>query len=135
VGWAVGCALVARSDTLRELGPFDPRFFLYGEDLDLAIRALRRGIETWFWPHSRVIHHRAHATEPAFGGESFHRLARARRAAVRDGLGPGRVRLDDTAQALTFVSRGALKRIAGRTAWRERRQLEALAAVRRDARG
>jgi GT2 family glycosyltransferase len=135
VGWAVGCALVARTDALRALGPFDPRYFLYGEDLDLALRAARRGIETWFWPQSRVIHHRAHATQLAFGGEPLHRLAQARHTAVREGLGPRRARLDDAAQALTFVSRGALKRVAGRSALRERRQLEALASLRRDEHG
>ncbi len=39
VGWAVGCALAARTDTLLRLGPFDEHIFLYGEDLDLGLRA------------------------------------------------------------------------------------------------
>src|SRR5205085_3701420 len=35
VTWAVGCAIAGRTDTLRHLGPFDERAFMYGEDLEL----------------------------------------------------------------------------------------------------
>jgi N-acetylglucosaminyl-diphospho-decaprenol L-rhamnosyltransferase len=129
VGWAVACALVARTDVLRGLGPFDERIFLYGEDLDLGLAARERGIETWFWPSARVIHHRAHATARAFAGEPFELLARARHDVVARRLGARRARLDDAAQALTFASRAFLKRLLGRQAERERRQLEALTRV------
>ena len=94
VGWAVGCCLAARTETLRALGPFDETVFLYGEDLDLGLRAAARGIETWLWPAARVLHHRAHSTALALGGEPYDLLAtrrfetveklRGRRAAVRD---------------------------------------------------
>jgi N-acetylglucosaminyl-diphospho-decaprenol L-rhamnosyltransferase len=129
VGWAVGCALVARTETLRRLGPFDERIFLYGEDLDLGLAAAAQGVQSWFWPSGRVLHHGAHSTSAAFGGEPFERLARARHQAVLRHLGPRRARLDDAAQAVTFASRIALKRALGRSTGRERRQLEALAHV------
>jgi glycosyltransferase involved in cell wall biosynthesis/GT2 family glycosyltransferase len=131
VGWAVGCALVARTETLRALGPFDERIFLYGEDLDLGLAAAARGIRTWFWPAARVLHRGGHASAPAFGGEPFELLARARHDVVARRLGPRRARLDDGVQAATFISRIALKRALGRSAVRERRQLAALAAVSR----
>jgi N-acetylglucosaminyl-diphospho-decaprenol L-rhamnosyltransferase len=131
VGWAVGCALVARTDTLRRLGPFDEQIFLYGEDLDLGLRAAQAGIETWFWPMARVIHDRAHSSRVAFGGEAFELLARARREVVGRRLGPRRARLDDASQAVTFASRIAVKRLLRRSASRERRQLAALRRVRR----
>lgn len=133
VGWAAGCALVARTETLRRLGPFDERLFMYGEDLDLSLRARREGIETWFWPAARVIHHRAHSSSAAFAGEPFERLARARHEVVARRLGAGRAAVDDRAQALTFASRIAVKGALGRPTARERRQLEALRAARRDA--
>jgi N-acetylglucosaminyl-diphospho-decaprenol L-rhamnosyltransferase len=129
VGWAVGCALVARTETLRSLGPFDERIFLYGEDLDLGLAAAERGIRTWFWPTARVLHRSAHASGPAFGGEPFELLARARHDVVARRLGPRRARLDDGIQAATFISRIALKGALGRSAVRERRQLAALGAV------
>ena len=75
VGWPVGACIAARTETLRRLGPFDPDIFLYAEDLDLGLRAADAGIETWFWPHARVLHRRAHATSRAFDGEPFELLA------------------------------------------------------------
>jgi GT2 family glycosyltransferase/glycosyltransferase involved in cell wall biosynthesis len=133
VGWAVGCAIVARTDTLRRLGPFDERIFMYGEDLDLGVTAAASGVETWFWPHGRVLHHGAHSTQVAFSGEPYERLARARHDAVRRRLGPRRARIDDTAQAVTFASRLAVKRLLRRDAGRERLQLEAIERIRRAA--
>jgi N-acetylglucosaminyl-diphospho-decaprenol L-rhamnosyltransferase len=131
VGWAVGCALAARTDTLRRLGPFDELIFLFSEDLDLGLRAWQQGIETWFWPQARVIHHRAHSTRREFGGEPFELQARARHDVVAMRLGAARAHLDDAAQAATFVSRIAVKRALRRPADREARQLAALARVRR----
>ncbi len=131
VGWAVACALVAPTATLRELGPFDESLFLYGEDLELGVRAARRGIETWLWPGARVVHHRAHATAEAFGTEPFERLAGARHDAVARSAGRRRAAVDDLAQAATFASRVALKRALGRSSARERRQLQAVLALRR----
>jgi N-acetylglucosaminyl-diphospho-decaprenol L-rhamnosyltransferase len=131
VGWAVGCALVARTDTLRAIGPFDERIFLYGEDLDLGLAAAERGVETWFWPTARVLHHRAHATGAAFGGEPFELFARTRHEVLARRLGPGAARADDAVQAVTFISRIALKGVLGRSTARERRQLAALARARR----
>ena len=73
---------------LRELGPFDERIFLYGEDLDLGLRARQAGVPTWFQPAARVLHHGAHATGRAFGGEAFDRLAQMRHEVVARQLGP-----------------------------------------------
>jgi N-acetylglucosaminyl-diphospho-decaprenol L-rhamnosyltransferase len=130
VGWAVGCALGARTDVLRRLGPFDESIFLYGEDLELGLRAAQDGVETWFWPEARVLHHRSHSSSRAFGGEPFERLARARHDVVGRRLGRRLSHLDDAAQAVTFASRWTLKRALRRPAERERNQLAALRRVR-----
>jgi N-acetylglucosaminyl-diphospho-decaprenol L-rhamnosyltransferase len=126
VGWGVGCCLAARTDTLRRLGPFDDRLFMYGEDLDLGLRAADEGIETWFWPQARVIHHQAHSTGRAFGGEPFELLAEQRAKVVAERRGTGSARRDRALQALTFADRIALKTIAGKSTKRERAQLRAL---------
>ena len=127
----MGCALVARTDTLRALGPFDESIFLYGEDLELGLHARERGVQTWLWPSARVIHHRAHSSGAAFGGEPFERLARARHEVVARRLGRRRAAVDDALQALTFASRVAVKPLVGRSAARERAQLRALLSARR----
>jgi GT2 family glycosyltransferase len=130
VDWLVGCCLAARTDVLRRLGPFDERIFLYAEDLELGLRAGDLGVQSWFWPSARVLHHGQHATDAAWDGEPFELKARQRRAVVHERLGPERGRLDDRLQLATFMGRHALKRLLRRPADRERRQLEALRAVR-----
>ncbi|HEX8977692.1 MAG TPA: glycosyltransferase [Solirubrobacteraceae bacterium] len=131
VGWAVGAALIARTQTLRRLGPFDESIFMYGEDMDLGLRAAAAGVPTWFWPAARVLHAGAHATGRAFGGEPFERLALARHDTVTRRLGPRRARVDRLAQTVTFASRIALKTALGRSAQRERRQLAAVRGLGR----
>jgi N-acetylglucosaminyl-diphospho-decaprenol L-rhamnosyltransferase len=130
VGWAVGACLVARTETLRRLGPFDDAAFMYAEDLDLGLRAADQGIYTWLWPSARVIHHGAHASERAFGGEPFDMLASRRREVVLARRGTRRQRRDDRLQAATFANRALLKALLGRPRDRELRQLAALRRAR-----
>jgi GT2 family glycosyltransferase len=46
-GWVCGAILMIRTALLRELGGFDPRFFLYWEEIDLCRRAEYAGYENW----------------------------------------------------------------------------------------
>jgi GT2 family glycosyltransferase len=39
----IGAVLLLRSEALDDVGPFDERFFLYAEECDWQLRALRRG--------------------------------------------------------------------------------------------
>jgi N-acetylglucosaminyl-diphospho-decaprenol L-rhamnosyltransferase len=128
-GWAVGCCLAARTETLRRLGPFDERIFLFGEDLELGLRAAGQGVETWFWPEARVLHRRSRSVDRAFEGEPVELLARNRHAVLAERVGEGRTRLDDLLQAATFANRVALKALLGRPAGRELRQLRAQLTV------
>jgi N-acetylglucosaminyl-diphospho-decaprenol L-rhamnosyltransferase len=132
VGWAIGCCLVARTETFRRLGPFDERIFLYGEDLDLGLRARNRGIETWFWPGARIVHRRAHTTARAFGGEPLELLARRRREVIARCRGVRRARLDDLIQLVTITDRIAIKSLLRRPTTRERRQLAVAWRLRRE---
>ncbi|MBL8857067.1 MAG: glycosyltransferase family 2 protein [Planctomycetes bacterium] len=43
VDYVPGCALMARRELLEEVGLFDARYFAYMEDVDLCLRASRRG--------------------------------------------------------------------------------------------
>ena len=126
VGWAVASCLVARTELLRRLGPFDERTFMYGEDLELGLRAHDEGVDTVFWPGARVVHSGGHSARLAFNGEPFELLAARRRDVVRERRGKRRGRVDDLLQLTTFGDRLLFKRLAGRPAERERRQLAAL---------
>jgi N-acetylglucosaminyl-diphospho-decaprenol L-rhamnosyltransferase len=43
VDWVSGFCMLARADAFRDLGGFDPRFFLYFEDIDICKRLRDRG--------------------------------------------------------------------------------------------
>jgi GT2 family glycosyltransferase len=100
VGWAIGAALVARTATLRALGPFDPSAFLFYEDLDLCLRARAAGIATILHPDVALVHAGAHSTAPEFGGEPVELLVERRRRVVEANLGARAVVRDDLAQLL-----------------------------------
>lgn len=61
-----GGALFARRLVLESLGPFDERFFLYGEDSDLSTRAREEGRKLLGVPSVRVEHEAA-ASQKKFG--------------------------------------------------------------------
>jgi GT2 family glycosyltransferase len=54
--WMLGAFLLLRREMLNELGGFDPRFPLYGEDIDLCYRAAKTGWERWYVPQAVVMH-------------------------------------------------------------------------------
>jgi GT2 family glycosyltransferase len=51
-----GSLLMARRDLWDELGGFDERFFMYGEDADLGMRAGRLGRRPVFTPEAVYVH-------------------------------------------------------------------------------
>ncbi len=131
VGWAIAACLVARSELLGRLGPFDPNLFLFFEDLDLCLRARAAGVATELHPEIVLRHSGGHSTGPAYGGEPHVELARRRREVIGRALGARALALDDAAQALTFATRAGARSLLGRDAGRERAQLRALATARR----
>ncbi|MBI3618518.1 glycosyltransferase family 2 protein [Candidatus Peregrinibacteria bacterium] len=50
VDWIAGACLLMRRDFYRELGGFDPRFFLFFEDTDLCRRAWNAGKRVVYFP-------------------------------------------------------------------------------------
>jgi len=64
--WLLGAFLFMRRETLAELGGFDERFPLYGEDIDLCYRAAKAGWERWYVPHALVTHRYAAVIDRRF---------------------------------------------------------------------
>ena len=54
--WMLAAFLLLRRELLEELGGFDERFRLYGEDIDLCYRAAKAGWERWYLPEAVVTH-------------------------------------------------------------------------------
>jgi GT2 family glycosyltransferase len=54
--WMLGGFLALRRAMLDEIGGYDARFPMYGEEIDLAYRAAKAGWERWYVPHAVVRH-------------------------------------------------------------------------------
>jgi N-acetylglucosaminyl-diphospho-decaprenol L-rhamnosyltransferase len=56
VDWVSGACLLVRRRTWEEIGGFDPRYFMYLEDVDLCWRARRAGWTVGYEPAAQVTH-------------------------------------------------------------------------------
>jgi N-acetylglucosaminyl-diphospho-decaprenol L-rhamnosyltransferase len=54
--WMLGACLLLRRAMLDEIGGFDERFPMYGEDIELQYRARLAGWERWYVPDAVVGH-------------------------------------------------------------------------------
>ena len=59
--WVPGCYYLIRREVLDRVGLFDPRFFLYFEEVDHCREVRKAGWKVVFYPHVSVVH---------IGGES-----------------------------------------------------------------
>jgi N-acetylglucosaminyl-diphospho-decaprenol L-rhamnosyltransferase len=130
VGWATAACLVARTDLLRRLGPFDPDAFLFYEDMELCLRARRAGVPTLLRPDVALRHTGGASIGPALGERDLPLRARRRREVMaQEGRTP--LLLDDLAEAATFATRAAARRLVRRGGRIETARLRALLDARR----
>jgi hypothetical protein len=54
----MGAYMLVRSEALAQAGLYDERFFMYGEDLDMAFRVKERGWKVFYHPAVEVLHHK-----------------------------------------------------------------------------
>jgi GT2 family glycosyltransferase len=59
--WVPGCYYLIRREVIEQVGLFDPRFFLYYEEVDHCRRVKAAGWKVGYYPYTQVIH---------LGGES-----------------------------------------------------------------
>jgi N-acetylglucosaminyl-diphospho-decaprenol L-rhamnosyltransferase len=64
--WVPGCYYLIRREVLERVGLFDPRFFMYYEEVDHCIRVKQAGWKVYFYPFTKVVH---------IGGESAKSVA------------------------------------------------------------
>jgi hypothetical protein len=56
VDWISGCFMFISRDVLQAVGMLDERFFFGWEDVDICVRAARKGFKVLFVPESRIWH-------------------------------------------------------------------------------
>ena len=59
----VGCFMMVPSALLAEVGGFDPRYFMYGEDIDLSYELLKSGHENHYISDSQIVHYKGESTK------------------------------------------------------------------------
>lgn len=59
--WVPGCYYLVRKEVIDQIGLFDPRYFLYYEEVDHCLAARQAGWEVAYYPDTTVVH---------IGGES-----------------------------------------------------------------
>lgn len=63
-----GAFFLTRKQILAAVGSFDDRFFMYAEDLDLALRIKQAGWKIMYVPATKIIHHKKksgrHSVDP-----------------------------------------------------------------------
>jgi GT2 family glycosyltransferase len=52
-----GCLFLIERSFWNELGGFDPRFFMFGEEAELCARAQAAGAHPMITPHATIIHY------------------------------------------------------------------------------
>jgi len=111
VDWVYGTFMAVRRDLFTQLGGFDVRYFLYGEDLDLCYRASRLGMRTLHVPSARAVHAGALSAGARFGSGREAEVVKGemRFYAARGALGRFRV-----AAACKFGLKAILAAVSGR---------------------
>ncbi|MFN8222135.1 MAG: glycosyltransferase family 2 protein [Gaiellales bacterium] len=122
-----GCLLLVRSALWRELGGFDARYFMYGEDVDLALRARSLGYRPAITPDAVITHEIGVSSESR--PEKFRLVLQGKVTVIDQHWSPARRRLGRAlltagvgtrALAAAVTRRGATQGSgAGAATWRQ----------------
>jgi len=124
-----GCLLLAPRALWLELGGFDTRFFMYGEDADLSLRAAAAGVRRVITPRAVVTHEVGVSSETR--PDKLLLLFRGKVTLLRKHWGPLRSRIGVALVAAGVGLRAAEARVFGRgggeasgwpAVWRARRE-------------
>jgi GT2 family glycosyltransferase len=102
---------------LEDLGPFDAAIHLYGEDLDLGLRARSRGVDSYFAPQTcRILHRGKGSSALRFADLGRAEAARHGRSVLRRACGPRAERLSWMAERTGLRLRKTAKTLLRRDA-------------------
>lgn len=133
VSWLTGACIAGPTDVLRRLGPFDPALHMFGEDVDLGLRAAAAGIDSWFDPQScAIVHHGQGSSTLVYGSREGWRATGTLnwRAAVRRAHGPRREILGWLALRTNLRLRLIAKTLLRRATDRDRAAVQAVVSAR-----
>lgn len=82
VDWVVGACFLIRRTLLEQVGSFDPRFFLFFEDIDLCRRVLAVGKRVVYFPQATAMDRKHRLSEGGLLSLLCHRTGRAHLASA-----------------------------------------------------
>lgn len=82
----VGCFLMIHIDLWRQLGGFQQKYFMYGEEADLCLRAAKAGYRPMITPDAQIMH-LVGASTPQLAPKLI-QLMKARATLIRDHWSP-----------------------------------------------
>ncbi len=68
-----GACMAVNRKAMDQTGGFDPRFFMYSEDIDLSMQIAKSGFEVWYNPSIKIIHFKGETSSrsPKFSSMFF----------------------------------------------------------------
>ena len=103
-----GAFMLIRRAALDQVGPFDERYWMYMEDLDLCYRFAERGWVTWYEPGVAVLHVKAGTTGPTRTARLHSAFHYGMFRFYRDHYAPGRNRALNAAVYLGILAKWAI---------------------------
>lgn len=58
----VGAFMILRRELYKEIGGFDERYFMYGEDIDFSYSVLKKGLSNYYFHDTSIIHYKGEST-------------------------------------------------------------------------
>ncbi len=58
-----GSFMLMKREVYDKIGGFDPKFFMYGEDLDFCYRTQKAGFKVYYVPTTEIIHYKGESTK------------------------------------------------------------------------
>ena len=121
VGMLSGAALMVRRELVNEVGGFDERFHMYGEDNEWCLRITRAGWRLVFEPEAVVMHHGAASSLKRWDSLEKQRVQSEAMLRFQRHCLPRRRRITNLATACFLLT---LQRAVRRLGGRERREVE-----------
>jgi N-acetylglucosaminyl-diphospho-decaprenol L-rhamnosyltransferase len=81
VDQVIGAFFFVRRELFTRLGGFDPRYFLYYEEVDFALRARRSGVRSYFLREAMILHAENVSSDQVPAAQLYHSLRSRRRYA------------------------------------------------------
>ena len=75
--YVTGCCLFTSIEVINRLNGFDDQFNMYGEDVDLCLRAKEAGINCYYYPKAKLWHHVSASLGGAFSIRKLFRKYRS----------------------------------------------------------